>query len=562
MFLLICCSSILYTCKLKEIPPLPTADFTLSHCDEPLGDSCLVTFINNSINGDSYYWDFGDGSYSTLFEPEDKYVVYHCVHRITLTTKNSSGEDQISKTLEIGTPQPHASFEFGNDCVAGCESGVQFVNLSQCANSYEWNIESLNFTSSEKNPTWYPDEAGDYNVQLISRYVNFDLFEEPPYPSDTTTLQIHIYHQDSLVEANAEFWSDTIGVCPNCLIEFHNISMNNIETSYLWDFGDGESSTTSETIFTHEYDVQDEPPGTVVDFDVTLIASNFFSALDPEVTDTAYGQVQIATSPITVAQFDMSEDTCYLNGDNCLISFTNTSVNAELWEWDFGDGVGSSSEHSPIYEYTDEGTYPVSLTVFGSDEQQDETTQSLVVLDGCGEDWCCGDNLVDDRDPDNPIFYSTVEINGVCIMAENLKYTALEGSGTYGDQSGDETCIEGEIYYEWGHAQEACPAGWHIPTDEDLSNMFGTLDFPDYPPAGFEVGGSLEFDAIGAGYAINGGPEVGCHFPGDFFFWAIEGNAKRWWSWSPGDSEFLNDDGDLVEDGNGQTCLNLRCVKD
>ena len=42
--------------------------------------------------------------------------------------------------------------------------------------------------------------------------------------------------------------------------------------------------------------------------------------------------------------------------------FTNTSSGATSYQWDFGDGVGTSTEENPEYLYEDSGTYTVVLT--------------------------------------------------------------------------------------------------------------------------------------------------------------------------------------------------------
>ena len=41
------------------------------------------------------------------------------------------------------------------------------------------------------------------------------------------------------------------------------------------------------------------------------------------------------------------------------ITFQNASVNADTYAWNFGDGVGTSSDENPVYEYTEAGTYEV-----------------------------------------------------------------------------------------------------------------------------------------------------------------------------------------------------------
>jgi len=45
------------------------------------------------------------------------------------------------------------------------------------------------------------------------------------------------------------------------------------------------------------------------------------------------------------------------------ISFYDESINAEIWEWDFGDGTDPVYEPSPVHEFPDSGTYLVRLIV-------------------------------------------------------------------------------------------------------------------------------------------------------------------------------------------------------
>ena len=59
------------------------------------------------------------------------------------------------------------------------------------------------------------------------------------------------------------------------------------------------------------------------------------------------------------ADFSYTPDVC--SGD--AISFTDLSVNSLSWSWDFGDGLNSSTDQSPVFVYGSGGVYNVSLTV-------------------------------------------------------------------------------------------------------------------------------------------------------------------------------------------------------
>jgi len=62
------------------------------------------------------------------------------------------------------------------------------------------------------------------------------------------------------------------------------------------------------------------------------------------------------------------------------INFTNCSVNANEFEWDFGDGT-SSTQENPSHEYTTAGTYEVTLTAGSSDYNSTYSyTQNITIL--------------------------------------------------------------------------------------------------------------------------------------------------------------------------------------
>lgn len=50
------------------------------------------------------------------------------------------------------------------------------------------------------------------------------------------------------------------------------------------------------------------------------------------------------------------------------VAFTNNSLNAEIYHWDFGDGT-TGVEKAPVHRYPLNGTYQVRLTASRGDEQ-------------------------------------------------------------------------------------------------------------------------------------------------------------------------------------------------
>lgn len=65
------------------------------------------------------------------------------------------------------------------------------------------------------------------------------------------------------------------------------------------------------------------------------------------------------------------------------VTFTNFSVGADSYVWDFGDGSGSSTEENPSYTYSESGKYTVTLTVTnagGTDDSESEVSVAFNII--------------------------------------------------------------------------------------------------------------------------------------------------------------------------------------
>ena len=61
------------------------------------------------------------------------------------------------------------------------------------------------------------------------------------------------------------------------------------------------------------------------------------------------------------------------------VTFTNNSINASYYNWNFGDGVGYSSLANPIYNYNTLGTYSIQLIATSVNGCNDTLTKTIVV---------------------------------------------------------------------------------------------------------------------------------------------------------------------------------------
>ena len=171
--------------------------------------------------------------------------------------------------------------------------------------------------------------------------------------------------------------------------------------------------------------------------------------------------------------------------------------------------------------------------------------------EGGGESFTCGDTFTDSRDGQT---YKTVQIGDQCWMAENLNVGTMLASGF--DTPSDNGTIEKWCYnnntsncdtygglYDWNEmmqytttegVQGVCPTGWHLPTDQEWTDLETYLSNNGY--SGVE------------GYALKDPAEGWCDSDtcGGTGFLALPGGRRStsgsfnrlgsygyWWSSSP-----------------------------
>jgi PKD repeat protein len=147
------------------------------------------------------------------------------------------------------------------------------------------------------------------------------------------------------------------------MVLFVDLSTGN-PTRWLWDFGDGYSSTAENPI--HTYTDRGK-------FTVTLTVSDSFGR-----SKTLVKENYIIVHPLSLhAQFVASPD----KGVAPLtVRFTDQSEGAMIWLWDFGDQSSGSMIPNPTHTYNEAGTYQAKLTVSNGLSESDSALMSIEVL--------------------------------------------------------------------------------------------------------------------------------------------------------------------------------------
>jgi PKD repeat protein/N-acetylneuraminic acid mutarotase len=174
----------------------------------------------------------------------------------------------------------------------------------------------------------------------------------------TATGAVEFYVPDA---PTASFSSNS-PVCADTAVVFTNTSAYppEVPVEYLWDFGDGITSTLESP--EHLYALPDT-------YSVVLTAAN--------VGGTDMTTDSILISPFPEAAFSFAPDLPRI-GETAF--FTDTSSGGPTaWDWDFGDGVTSTLQHpSHVYETAD--TYTVTLRVQNDCGWSPAASQTITVM--------------------------------------------------------------------------------------------------------------------------------------------------------------------------------------
>jgi PKD repeat protein len=415
--------------KSATVYPKPDAIFTTANqCQyDSVGFANSSTVSSGSIVNHS--WDFDDGATSTFISPKHKYDSAATFDVILVTTTNNGCKDTVTNSVTVN-PQPIADFVFTAGCVNEIISFTDSSKvISGIINSYLWNMGDFSGNVTVKNPLHLYNSEGTYSVKLIvttdsSCYdTAIKSIKVAPVPvasfttansclgdstsltnnstissgtidyvwdfgdgsSSTSSNPKHLYaaagsYTITLTATSDNFCEDiytsTVTIYPmptayfaatnNCYgqsITFNNYStISSATLSYLWDFDDANSSTTTSP--SHMYSASGM-------YNVKLLATSAFGCKDS------------VTTAVTVYDKPLSSFTANNACENTSVAFTNTSTIASgsiTHAWDFGDNSSSSSS-SPNHSYTSDGSYSVVLISTSNNGCIDTATSTLTIYE-------------------------------------------------------------------------------------------------------------------------------------------------------------------------------------
>ena len=299
----------------------------------------LKIFTDKSIGADSWNWDFGDGTTSTLQNPTHTYSSVG-LYTVKLTVLNLITGCDYSKTTQVRVANEQAMFTAS--AVELCKNTSTVFNATSVQGtpaivSYEWN---------------FGDGSLDTGNNIIHTYLQRGLY--------TVSLKITDVNgcTDSIVKNNyikvggptAAFAPATPGSCLNAAVTFNDLSIPDAThpiKKWYWNYGDGSIDSLTAAPFSHLY-------ATSGIFSVALKIKDSFGCTD----STTLSNALIISTP--VANFT-TLDTISCPGKS--VNFQNLSIGTALtYSWSFGDG-SNSTQMNPVHMYTSDGKFNISLTV-------------------------------------------------------------------------------------------------------------------------------------------------------------------------------------------------------
>lgn len=325
-----CSQSLLKDTLIKPLDSVH-ADFSYTYtniCNPP----STVNFTNASTSASplTYSWDFGNSAQSNATNPSNVYTKPGTFDVTLVATSTMGCTDTIIHSISIGSVAADFTLPAGI-CIN--EPAVMSDSSSPVAISATWD---------------FGDGKGSSGLTVTHTYTALGIYTvtyNANFGGCTSTVTKTINVTD---KPTASFSSNS--VLTSCsaplTIQFNNNSVN--ATSYIWDFGDGTSSTLNAPQHTYT---------TTGSFIVKLIAISAGGCSD---TLTRAAFVRINQPKINgIVGFP------YFNCAPAIVPFKATVVSPEAiagYLWDFGDGTISTAP-TPNHTYASTGTYTVTVTV-------------------------------------------------------------------------------------------------------------------------------------------------------------------------------------------------------
>ena len=322
--------------------PIPLFSAPLQICQNE-----SIQFVNQSIGGLNYQWDFGDGNGSELFQPNHNYSssgVYDI--ELAVFDEFQCSSDTTMYNL-IVNDLPSSDFEVSNFNPCQFHDTIQINNISAGFISSEWILNGQTLSTNNNGINLNFDQIDSNEIELVVTNI-FNC-------KDSTSQFIDVLPSPIAISNII----DTSG-CQPLSLDFLNLSEQSNLT--YWYFQNGNSSVENgfQFIFNEFGNIQ-----------AYLIASNTNGCP----SDTQL--INIDVLPRSIADFEIIEfDSC---GSPTLVEFINQSEYSQDFNWTFGTQE-TSNLFEPSINFENTGEFNVELITSNSYGCMDTIDQSIEIF--------------------------------------------------------------------------------------------------------------------------------------------------------------------------------------
>jgi PKD repeat protein len=318
-----------------------------------------VQFSQSSTGATQYFWNMPDGAIINAGNTSYTFINNggsDTTLMVVLRAENDFGCGSYDTLMIEVLHNAHAGF-IDNLNPPGCSPYIaSFINTSSFADSYAWDFDDGTTSNLEDANHLFNNTSGfvvSYDIQLVAFNSNGC--------NDTISHPIIVY---PLLNLDFDLTGDS-GCSPlTVALPF----VPGVQ-QYTWDFGDGTGSTAIIPQHTFVNTTTD-----AVDYVITLTGVSPFGCVD-----TASSNITIFHTPI--AQFSLDQS---IGCSPLTTELMNSSIGADLYAWNFGDGnLLDSSFLSIQHTYNNSTTlsqnYLLTLNASTSDGCSDSYSQSVTV---------------------------------------------------------------------------------------------------------------------------------------------------------------------------------------
>ncbi len=308
-----------------------------------------TSFTFKGADYESFYWDFGDGSTTTLKDPRHFYNNYGSYTPVLHLTGFGGCVNSISSTVNLYDP---GTININIDNILACNTITSTFNFTPPPGfKFLFNFGDGVLDSSQQTTLVHTyNGPGIYSPRIT--------LTDKSGCEGGTNAPVNI----RVLGAIPLFGKNRKEFCDNGEVLFSNFTISNENIiSSTWDFGDG--GTSSDIDPAHTYTA----PGTYFVRLNVVTESNCASSF----TDT----VRVYRTP--VANINGRDTICLNVAEPCSAALVQADT-AIKWQWNFGNGA-ASAQQSTSTTYTASGNYTIQLISTGKIGCADTTYHPLHV---------------------------------------------------------------------------------------------------------------------------------------------------------------------------------------